>query len=130
MGSSTYTRDRNLNLIRTQDNWVSFNNGDPGPTGTGGTDVTTAIRTAGRVQIPSGAWAAISNDGNKRRTSNNAAVSFGNAVNVQPVTHAILWDAATGGNCIHVFVNIYTSTAGADVTIGVGAIVLESPYGS
>ena len=127
MASSTFQRDRDLTRIMTAASYVSFNNGDPGRTGTGGTDVTTAIRAAGRVLIAANAWAAISNDGTKRRTSNSGALSFGNAVNTQVVTHAILWDAASGGNCLHIFDSAYTSTAGAPVTIAIGALVLEAP---
>jgi len=127
MSASTAKRDLDIGDIRNQDNYVSFNNGDPGRTGTGGTDVTTAIRAAGRVLIPSGAWAAISNDGTKRRTSNSAAISFGNAVNTQVITHVIVWSAAVGGVCQGVAASPFTSTAGAPVTIAIGALVVEAP---
>lgn len=73
--------------------FVALFNGDPTDTGTGGTEVTATIRTAGRVAGPFGAPA----DG---VIKNSAVVSFGAAAGSATVSHFALYDAASGGNML------------------------------
>lgn len=71
--------------------YVALYDGDPGQTGTGGTDVTTTVNAAGRVQVSFGAAAG-------RVIENDAAVDFGTADAAANITHFGLWDAQAGGN--------------------------------
>lgn len=64
-----------------------------------GTEVTTTIRTAGRVAIAS--WAALVTDGTGRLLKNSALVDFGNSVGSVTGLYIIgLWDASTSGNLL------------------------------
>lgn len=71
--------------------FVALYSSNPGNAGTGGTDVTATIRSAGRVAASFGAVAS-------RAVANDAAVEFGNAEGAAAVSHFGIWDAATGGN--------------------------------
>ncbi len=71
--------------------FVALYNGNPGNDGTGGVDVTSTIRTAGRVAASFGAPAS-------RGVANDALADFGNAVTGATVSHFGIWSAATGGN--------------------------------
>lgn len=73
--------------------YVALFNGDPTAAGTGGTEVTTTIRPAGRVAVPFGAVAS-------RQITNNANIDFGAAAGGATVNYAALYDAATGGNML------------------------------
>jgi hypothetical protein len=98
--------------------YVALFNGDPTDAGTGGTEVTTTIRTAGRVAETFGAVAG-------KTMANNAIVSFGNAAGAATVTHFAVFDAASAGNMLGS--NALTSgagsvSAGALVSFAVGAL--------
>src|SRR5690349_18463331 len=75
--------------------YISLHVGNPTDTGTGGTDVTTTIRAAGRVA------ATFSRSGGV--LTSNADVDFGDADGaVTGLSHFAIWDAATSGNCLGV----------------------------
>lgn len=73
--------------------YVALFNGDPTDAGTGGTEVTTTIRTAGRVAETFGAISGKS-------MANNAVVNFGAAAGGASITHFAVFDAASGGNML------------------------------
>lgn len=74
--------------------FVALFNGDPTDAGSGGTEVTTTIRVAGRVAVTFG---SISGGGTM---SNSAIVNFGNADAGATVTHFAVYDAASAGNLL------------------------------
>lgn len=126
VGPSTNRRDAIINGITSINLYAEFYNGAPARDGTGGTVVTSLLRSGGRLLIPATtSWAAISNDGTKRRTSNSVALASGNSLNNQDVTHTALFDASTGGNCVGILSTPFTATAGAPVTFAIGALVIE-----
>lgn len=100
-GDSTYLAQLTLNWLRGTQMptpptalYVALFNGDPTDAGTGGTEVTTSVRTAGRVAAPYSAPSAKS-------MANSGTVSFGNSANaVGSVTHFAVFDAVTGGNML------------------------------
>ena len=73
--------------------FVGLFNGDPTDAGSGGTEVTTTIRVAGRVAVTLGA----PSDG---VMTNSAEVSFGTAAGAATVTHYGIFDAASSGNLL------------------------------
>lgn len=73
--------------------YVALFSGDPTNAGTGGTEVTTLVRPAGRVAV---SWSAIS----ARQIGNAAEVDFGLADAGTPITHYALYDAASAGNML------------------------------
>lgn len=73
--------------------YIALFNGDPTATGTGGTEVTSTIRPAGRVAVTFGAITS-------RQITNSADVDFGTADAGASVTHAAIFDAATAGNLL------------------------------
>lgn len=73
--------------------YVALFNGDPTATGSGGTEVTTTIRPAGRVGVT---WGSITS----RAISNSAEIDFGAADAGASVTHAALFDASSVGNML------------------------------
>lgn len=73
--------------------YVALFDGDPTATGTGGTEVTTDIRTAGRVAV---VWDAIA----ARALVNDGNIDFGTSEGDVDVTHAALFDAASAGNML------------------------------
>jgi hypothetical protein len=75
------------------DVYVALFNGDPTATGSGGTEVTTTIRVAGRLAV---AWGAVAS----RACSNSADIDFGLAAGGATVTHAALFDASAAGNML------------------------------
>ena len=75
------------------DVYVALFDGDPTATGSGGTEVTTDIRPAGRVAV---SWGSVSG----REIANNADVDFGVADSAADVTHAAIFDAASAGNML------------------------------
>ena len=128
---STYFRDGILAYIKgtalptpPANLYVATFSVAPARAGTGGTENTTSIRTAGRVAIASSGWDAIAASGNSRQIQNTSAVSFGNAVNSVSVVYIGLFDAASGGNFIAGVASPFTSTAGAPVTIPAGALII------
>ncbi|MEZ0252618.1 MAG: hypothetical protein ACAH20_16925 [Methylobacteriaceae bacterium] len=91
----------------------------PSEAGTGGTEVTTTIRTAGRVAIPFG---APSNG----VIANTADVDFGTAQGAASVAGVGIYDAATGGNLLALKASGSTQAVsqGANVKFATGAITL------
>lgn len=73
--------------------FVGLFSSDPTDASTGGTEVTTTIRTGGRVQATFGAPSDTSS-----KMANSAAIDFGNAAAGATVSHFAVFDAATGGN--------------------------------
>ncbi|MCJ2085498.1 hypothetical protein MKK88_05750 [Methylobacterium sp. E-005] len=125
-GNSTYLAQAVLNWARgtamptaPSALYVALFNGDPTDAGTGGTEVTTSVRTAGRVAAPYGAPSG-------KGMTNTSAVSFGNSANtVANVTHFAVFDAASGGNMLGS--NPLASgggaiTAGSTVSFAAGAL--------
>ena len=98
--------------------YVALFNGDPTDTGTGGTEVTSTIRTAGRVAATFGAPT-------NGVISNSSIVSFGAAAGTANVTHFALFDAATAGNEIvsgALSSGSGSVSAGSTVSFAVGAL--------
>jgi hypothetical protein len=87
--------------------YVALYNGDPY---SGGTEVTTTIRVAGRVAATFGAITSLT-------ISNTGLVDFGNAAGSATVSHFALFDAATVGNMI----------GGAAITGGAQSIATTNP---
>ena len=126
-GRSTYLGNSFLNVIRgtaytaPSAVYVALFNGDPTDAGTGGSEVTTTIRTAGRVAATFGAPSA-------KAMSNSAAVSFGNAAGAATVTHYALFDAASAGNMLDsapLTGGSMAVSANSAVSFAVGAIVIN-----
>lgn len=100
--------------------FVALFNGSPTDTGTGGTEVTTTIRSAGRVAATFGS----PSDGT---ISNTAVVDFGTAAGSANVTHFGVFSAATGGNLIMwnaLSSGSGTVQTGSNVSFGVGQLTL------
>ena len=83
----------NANMAATGTRYLGLFNGSPTDTGSGGTEVTTQIRTAGRLAVTFG----TPTDGVMQ---NSAAVEFGAAANSAGVTHFGVFDAASSGNLL------------------------------
>lgn len=73
--------------------YVALFNGDPTDAGTGGTEVTTTVRTAGRVAV---AYGTVAN----KSMTNSAVVNFGAAAAGATITHFAIFDATSGGNML------------------------------
>jgi len=73
--------------------FIALYNGNPKTTGT---EVTTTVRTAGRVQCPFTTLAL----GADHTMSSSAAVDFGAAAGPTTLTHLAMFDAASAGNLI------------------------------
>ena len=128
---STYFRDGILSYLKgtalptaPANLYVALYSVAPSRAGTGGTENTTSIRSAGRVAIASSGWDAVEASGNSRQIKNTSAFSFGNADNTASVVFIGLWDAATAGNFYGGVASPFTSTAGAPVTIPAGALII------
>lgn len=74
----------------------------PARNGTGGTDVTSIV-ASGRLALPASDWSSISTSGSLRLISNASNRSFGNALAVRTISHLVIFDALTGGNCYDIF---------------------------
>lgn len=74
--------------------YVGLFNGDPTDAGTGGTEVTTTIHTAGRVAVTFG---TISGGG---LMANSAIVDFGSAAAGATITHFGVFDASSAGHLL------------------------------
>lgn len=99
-GLSTYLAAEFLNWIKgtaidtaPTSVYVALYDGDPTDAGSGGTDVTDTIRTAGRVAVTFGSIT-------DKAMANGADVDFGEADGAADVTHFAVWDAATSGNML------------------------------
>lgn len=75
------------------DVYVALFDGDPTAAGSGGTEVTTTIRVAGRLPIT---WGAVS----ARACSNSADIDFGTSAGNANVTHCAIFDASSAGNML------------------------------
>jgi len=84
---------RNTALTSPAAVYLALFNGDPTDAGTGGTEVTTTIRAAGRVAITFGAPSG-------GVSSNSAAVDFGTADAGATVSYIGIYDAASAGNLL------------------------------
>lgn len=100
-GFSNYLQNAVLNYLKgtamptaPASVFVALFNGDPTDAGTGGTEVTTTIRTAGRVAATFGAITGNTS------MANSALVDFGNAAGAASLTHFGLFSAASGGNLL------------------------------
>jgi hypothetical protein len=99
-GNSTYLGNAVLNWVKgsamptaPSSVYVGLFNGDPTDSGSGGTEVTTTIRPAGRVAVTFGSVSAKS-------MSNSAIVNFGTAAGATTVTHFGVFDASSAGNML------------------------------
>lgn len=127
MSLSNYTENAILNWFKGSTFpaapaaiYVALFNGDPGESGSGGTEVTTTIRAAGR---PSVAFGAISSGA----ISNSGIVDFGSAAGGATVTHFGLYDASSAGNLLAsaALTTSRTVVSGNAVTFAAGALSLE-----
>ncbi len=119
----------NYVVAQTLDTWfdtgtvyVALYSSDPGNAGTGGTDVTSTIRVAGRVlaSFPASSSRSIAND---------VAVSFGTAAAGASVTHFGLWSASTSGNFLAgaAVTTPRTVVTGDTVSFAIGALSISLP---
>jgi hypothetical protein len=125
-GNSTYLGNAVLNWVRgtamptaPSAVYVGLFNGDPTDSGSGGTEVTTTIRVAGRVAATFGAASGKS-------ISNTALVDYGTAAGGATITHFGVFDAASAGNMLGS--NALSSGSGAvttstPVNFAIGALV-------
>jgi hypothetical protein len=97
--------------------YVALHTGDCGVNGTGGTDVTTTVRVAGRVAVT---WDTAS----ARHVLNSADVDFGLAAGPCVIDSASLWDASSAGNCMgaSLLPSSQAVTAGLPVKIPTGSL--------
>jgi hypothetical protein len=116
---------RGVNMPTAPTPYLGLFQGDPTDAGGGGTEVTTSVRAAGRVDA-SGKFGTVTTAAGANTIANNAAIGFGAAASaVSGVTHAATFDAASGGNLLRVYaltgapVNI---ALGADVSFPIGAL--------
>ncbi len=129
-GKSNYLEDKTLNWALKAvamgaapvATYVGLHNGDPTDAGTGGTEVTTSIRVAGRVAAVFG---TITTSAGANTIENSAAVNFGEAAAGQTFTHFAIWDAASAGNMLYsnvLAVSPQTVSAGTNVSFAIGAL--------
>jgi hypothetical protein len=123
-GNSTYLGNAILNWVKGSAMptapttvYVGLFNGDPTDSGSGGTEVTTTIRVAGRVAVTFGTVAS-------KAMANNAIVNFGAAAAGATVTHFGVFDAASAGNMLgsNALSGGGTISAGASVSFASGAL--------
>jgi hypothetical protein len=123
-GNSTYLGNAILNWVKGSAMptapttvYVGLFNGDPTDSGSGGTEVTTTIRVAGRVAVTFGTVAS-------KAMAINAIVNFGAAAAGATVTHFGVFDAASAGNMLgsNAVSGGGTISAGASVSFASGAL--------
>jgi|GEM_PF-2282628 len=132
---STFARDEILSYFfkdtamtaRSATLYLAFYSSDPGRTGTSGTDVTTSVRSAGRLAIASSSWGAVTAVGNARQISNSATLSLGNAASSISVTHGGIWTASSGGNFITKVSMPFTTVSGQPYSIAIDALIIQLP---
>jgi len=105
--------------------YVGLFDGDPTDAGSGGTEVTTTVRAAGRVAATFG---SITTASGANTIANTDEVDFGDADGSVDVTHFGVFDAASAGNLL--YSNAITGGeqsigAAAEVSFAVGALVLS-----
>jgi len=124
MSFSNYTENAILNWIKGTtfptapgNVYVGIFNGDPGEAGSGGSEVTTTVRPAGRPTVTFGSISAGA-------ILNSGVVDFGTAAGGASVTHFGLFDAASSGNLIAsgILDNARTVATGNAVTFAIGAL--------
>jgi hypothetical protein len=105
LGKSNYLEDKLLNWLKgtafgtaPTAIYVALSNGDPTDADSGGTDVTTTLRTAGRV---SATFGTILTTTTANTMCNSGTVDFGAAAAGATITHFKLYDAATAGNMLY-----------------------------
>jgi hypothetical protein len=104
-GKSNYLENLILNWIKgsafasaPSGVYVGLFNGDPTDAGSGGTEVTTTVRVAGRVAVTFG---SITTATGANSMPSNADVDFGNAAGDATISHFALFDAASAGNMLY-----------------------------
>ena len=132
LGKSNYFEDAILNWAKGSAMptaptglYVGLFNGDPTDAGTGGTEVTTTVRTAGRVAATFG---TVTVNAGADTIANTGAVDFGNAAAGATFTHFAVFDAASAGHILWsnaLTGGTQTVSAGTDVSFAVGALVIS-----
>lgn len=131
-GKSTYLQNKLLNWLKGTAMgssptalYVGLFTADPTDAGSLTNEVTTTIRTAGRVAATFGNISTSSGTGSM---SNSAAVGFGSAAGVPSgaVTHFGIFDAVSAGNMLYsaALDTPRTITLGADVSFAIGALAI------
>ena len=103
--------------------YVAIFNGDPKASGT---EVTTDIRSAGRVAVD---WDSLAIDANDCSITNDAVVDFGNSESDTTGTHAARFDDDAAGNmiCSHGLTGgTKTIASGSAVSFPVGNLVFNA----
>lgn len=121
-GKSNYLEDLILGWVKGSNMpsapvavYVGLFNGDPTDAGSGGTEVTTTIRAAGRVAATFG---SITTDAAANSISNSSDVDFGDADGAATVSHFAIFDAASSGNMLY-----SAALSGGSQSIGAGTSV-------
>ncbi len=130
-GFSTYTQTALLNWIKGSAMptapaavYVALFSADPTDAGTLTNEVTTTVRTAGRVAATFG---TVNTSAGTGTIANNAAVDFGTAAGAATVTWFGIFDATTGGNMIGSgTIAAGSIAAGNAVSFAVGALTVSS----
>jgi len=126
-GFSNYTQNAILNWLKGTTMptapaalYVGLFNGDPTDAGSGGDEVTTDIRTAGRLAATFGAVSGNTS------IANSAEVDFGAAAGGETVSHFAIFDAASGGNMLGsaALASSQTVVTGNLVKFAVGALTI------
>lgn len=100
--------------------YVALFNGDPTDTGSGGTDVTSTIRVAGRVTCTFSRSAGV--------LTNTSAADYGAAAGGATISHFAVYDAASSGNMLMygpLTGGSQVIGAGTNVSFPIGTLVLE-----
>lgn len=127
LGLSTYLAGKILDWLdgtnmpsAPSDVYVAVHDGSPTDAGTGGTEVTTTIRVAGRVAVT---WDSIVS----KTRANSADVDFGNAAGGCNATHISIWDAASAGNmlCSAALPTPRTIATSDPVKVAVGDLIVD-----
>jgi hypothetical protein len=121
---TNYTANKVLNVLKNtafsaiSAVYIGFVNGDPTRAGTGGTEITTTIRTAGRLAI------TFDSPVNGVMT-NTSKVDFGASAGSTTIKAIGIYDAASGGNLLF-YKNIpqLSVSAGQNVIIKKGSLRL------
>ena len=127
-GFSDYMENIALNYIRgvapptpPTGVFIGLFSSDPTDAATGGTEVTTSVRAAGRV---AGTFGAATTG----TMANSATIDFGSSAGAATVSHFAAFDAATGGNKL--FSGALTAsksvTANDPVSFAAGSLSLTS----
>lgn len=118
MNLTTYAENKiidhlvsNVDLPSIASMYVAFYNGDPTDAGTGGTEVTTTIRAAGRLSLSCSAASGGA-------TANDVIVDMGAADAGAAYTHIALFDAQAAGNMW-----LHGAITGGSQTVGAGTAV-------